>query len=167
MATQTEHDESVKKLSDLIKGIRMAMLTTAEDDGSLRSRPMATQDAEFDGSLWFFTRAEAPKVDEVRRDDHVNLSYAEPKSQQYVSVSGRAELVRDPSKIHELWNPLLKAWFPKGLDDPELALLRIDVDKAEYWDSHSSAMVHLIGFVKASVTGKPYEPGQHEKIDLA
>jgi len=165
--THADHAESVKKLGALIKDIQMAMLTTIDDDGSLRSRPMATQQAEFDGTLWFFTRAEAPKVDEVRQDRRVNVSYAEPKGQRYVSVSGTAELVRDPAKNKELWNPLLKAWFPKGLEDPELALIKVSVEKAEYWDSHSSTMVHLIGYLKAAATGQPYRPGQHEKVDLA
>jgi len=157
----------VEKLGQLIKGIKVAMLTTLCPDGSLRSRPMATQDAEFDGTLWFFTRGDAPKADEVRRSEQVNLSYASPTDQRYVSVSGTAHLVRDPQKIKEFWNPLLKAWFPEGRDDPQLALLRVDVEKAEYWDSPSSTTVHLVGFVKALVTGQPYRPGANEKVDLA
>ena len=165
--TPADHAEAVKTLGSLIDDIQMAMLTTVDDDGSLRSRPMATQQADPDGTLWFFTRAEAPKVDEVQKDQRVNVSYAEPKAQKYVSVSGTAELVRDPAKNKELWNPLLKAWFPKGLDDPELALLKVSVEKAEYWDSHSSTMVHLIGYLKAAATGQPYRPGKHEKLDLS
>ena len=165
--THADHAEALKTLGALIKDIQMAMLTTVNDDGSLRSRPMATQQAEADGTLWFFTRAEAPKVEEVRQDRRVNVSYAEPKGQKYVSVSGTAELVRDPAKNKELWNPLLKAWFPKGLEDPELVLLKVSVEKAEYWDSHSSTMVHLIGYLKAAATGQPYHPGKHEKVDIA
>ena len=141
------------------------MMTTAEEDGTLRSRPMATQQVEFDGDLWFFTNANAPKVDEVQHNQHVNLSYAEPNDQKYVSVSGKAQLVRDRQKIEELWNPLFKAWFPQGLDDPDLALLKVSLDKAEYWDSPSSKVVRLVGFLKAVVTGKPIDAGDNEKID--
>jgi general stress protein 26 len=166
--TMDEHrdaKENIKKLRELIQDIKFAMLTTVEEDGTLRSRPMATQATEFDGDLWFFTNATAPKVDEVQRDQHVNVSYANPEAQKYVSISGRAQLVRDRHKIEELWNPLYKAWFPKGLDDPDLALLQVSVEQAEYWDSPSSPLVRLVGFVKALTTGKPYSGGENQKID--
>jgi general stress protein 26 len=156
----------IETLRDLIKGIRFAMLTTIDEEGFLHSRPMATQQAEFDGDLWFFTGAASPKVGEVQRDERVNLSYADPDDNRYVSLSGAARLVRDPVKAKELWNPALKAWFPDGLDDPNLALLRVRVEKAEYWDSPSSKMVQLAGFIKAVATGKPYDGGENEKIDL-
>ena len=166
MTTTTDRSESVAKIAKLIKGIRIAMLTTAETDGTLRSRPMATQEAEFDGTLWFFTSADSPKVDEVEHDQNVNVSYAKPDDQAYVSLSGRARLVRDSAKINELWNPLLKAWFPDGKDDPKLALLNVDVDQAEYWDSPAGGVVALAGFVKAAVTGKPAKGGGNEKVEL-
>jgi general stress protein 26 len=157
----------IEKIRDLIKDIRFAMLTTIDTDGSLRSRPMATQETEFDGDLWFFTPAGSPKVDEVERDERVNVSYAAPDDNRYVSISGTAQLVRDRAKMKELWNPVLKAWFPEGLGDPDLALLRVRVEKAEYWDSPSSKMVQLAGFVKAIATGKRADDiGENEKIDL-
>lgn len=166
MAEQTDNNENIKKLRELIKDIKFAMLTTVEEDGTLRSRPMATQHIEFDGDLWFFTNANAPKVDEVQHEEHVNVSYANPDKQSYVSVSGRAQLVRDRQKIEELWNPLFKAWFPKGLDDPDLALLKVSVDQAEYWDSPSSTVARLVGFVKAITTGEAYSGGENEKLNL-
>jgi general stress protein 26 len=165
MTDPTDNTENIKKIRELIKDIRFAMLTTVEEDGTLRSRPMATQQTEFDGDLWFFTNANAPKVDEVQREQHVNVSYANPDKQKYVSVSGKAELIRDRQKIEELWNPVYKAWFPQGLDDPNLALLKVSIDQAEYWDSPSSALVRLVGFVKALTTGKPYSGGENAKID--
>ena len=167
MTNGTSSHEAIQKAGELIQGIKVAMLTTLEDDGSLHSRPMATQEAEFDGTLWFFTRAGTAKVHEVEHDQHVNISYADPAGNRYVSVSGRAQLVRDKIKVEELWSPVLKAWFPDGLDDPELALLKVSVEKAEYWDAPSSTVVHIVGVAKALATGQPYEPGDNEKIDLA
>ena len=161
-------EDNIQKLGELIKEVKIAMLTTAEPDGTLRSRPMATQKTEFDGTLWFFTRASSPKVEEVENSDNVNVSYADPGNNTYVSVTGTAILVRDHDKAKELWNPILKAWFPKGLEDPDLALLHVTVEKAEFWDSPSSTMVHIAGFVKAIATGHAYKPsaGEHEKISL-
>ena len=159
--------EQIDKVAELMKDIQFAMLTTVEPDGTLRSRPMATQQVEFDGDLWFFTQESSPKVDELERDDRVNVSFAAPDENRWVSVSGTAQIVHDRAKAEELWQPLLKAWFPKGLDDPELALLKINVEQAEYWDTSSSKMVQLAGFVKALATGKEYQPGENEKLSLS
>lgn len=165
MKTETR-EESIQHLAKLIKGINIAMLTTVADDGTLRSRPMGTQEREFDGTLWFFTSADTPKVDEVHKEHEVNVAYADAAHHRYVSVSGKAALVRDRKQIQELWKPILKAWFPKGLEDPQLALLRVDVAKAEYWDASSSMMIQAFGFIKALATGKSYEPGENVKLDL-
>ena len=164
--SQPENESPTEKLGALIKDIKFAMLTTVDDDGTLRSRPMATQNGTFDGELWFFTRASSPKVHEIEHEQHVNVSYAQPDDQTYVSVSGKARLVRDAKKNEELWTPAMKAWFPNGPDDPETALLNITVEKAEYWESASSTVVHVIGFVKAVVTGKPYHAGENEKLTM-
>ncbi len=166
MTEINERGEQIRKLDEMIKEIDFAMLTTVAEDGSLHSRPMSTQRAEFDGNLWFFTRASAPKVGEIEREHRVNVAYAKPEDQRYVSVSGWATVVRDRAKIEELWSPELKAWFPKGLEDPDVALLRVSVEKAEYWDSPSSAVAHALGFAKALATGQSYNPGENEKIDL-
>ncbi|MGZ3458876.1 MAG: pyridoxamine 5'-phosphate oxidase family protein [Archangium sp.] len=167
MATKkTEKRDPLAHLGELIHGIQVAMMTTVEEDGTLRSRPMWTHDRDFDGELWFFTREHSPKVDAVERDHHVNLSYSDPTRDRYVSVSGVARLVSDKEKARELWNPTLKAWFPQGLDDPELALLCVRVNKAEFWDTPNKRMVQLVGFVKGVLTGEPYRPGENEKVDL-
>lgn len=167
METQS-HSENTEKLGKLIKDVRVAMLTTADTDGTLRSRPMATQNSEFNGELWFFTGLDSAKVHEIGKDHHVNVSYAAPSDNVYVSVSGMARIVQDKAKMKELWSPIHKAWFPKGLEDPNLGLLQVDVDKAEYWDAPSSTVVQLFGFTKAILTGKPYgeEGVDHKKLNL-
>ncbi|MBA3600578.1 MAG: pyridoxamine 5'-phosphate oxidase family protein [Acidobacteria bacterium] len=162
---EDKRQESIKKVNDLIKAVQVAMLTTI-DWGVLRSRPMQTQEAEFDGDLWFFTSTDTHKTDEIEKDRRVNVSYAAPDSNTYVSVSGTAALVNDKEKIEELWNPIYKAWFPKGLDDPTLILLKVSVEQAEYWDSSSSTIVQVVGFVKALVTGERADGGDHGRVNL-
>lgn len=157
--------DSIEKISKLIEGIDFCMLTTI-DGGKLRSRPMSTQQAEFDGEIWFFTSDNTHKVDEIAKDDRVCAAYAKPGDDTYVSVSGRAEIVRDRDKIKELWNPILKAWFPEGLDDPHLCLLKVTAEQAEYWDSPSGKLVQLFGFVKALATGEEADWGENEKVQL-
>ncbi len=162
---EDKRQESIKKVNDLIKAVQVAMLTTI-DWGVLRSRPMQTQEAEFDGDLWFFTSTDTHKTDEIEKDRRVNVSYAAPDSNTYVSVSGTAALVNDKEKIEELWKPIYKAWFPKGLDDPTLILLKVSVEQAEYWDSSSSTIVQVVGFVKALVTGERADGGDHGRVNL-
>lgn len=163
---KSDREADIRKLAELIKDIRIAMLTTEDENGSLHSRPMGTQQAEFDGDLWFFTEEPSGKTGELAANRKVNVAYSDPKHQRYVSVSGRGTVVRDREKSKELWNPAYKAWFPEGLDDPKLALLKVSVESAQYWDSPGSAVVHLLGFVKAVATGRRYEGGENEKIEL-
>lgn len=146
-------EEPIKKLGELIQDVDVAMLVTI-DEGYLRSRPMSTQDTEFDGNLWFFTNLRDHKIGEIEKDNRVNLSYAKPDDNIYVSVSGTVELVRDRAKIDELWSPLYNAWFKGGKDDPNIVLLKVAVEKAEYWDYSAGALVQLAGLIKSVVTGE-------------
>ena len=166
MLDTTHTAEATKKLAKLIHGVKIAMMTTADTDGTLRSRPMATQESEYDGELWFFTGRSSHKVAEIDADHRVNLSYADPSAGKYVSVSGTGRLVSDKAKEKELWNPAYKAWFPKGLEDPDLCLLKVTPTQAEYWDTPGTVISHAIGLVKAVATGKPADPGEHEKLNL-
>ncbi len=167
MSHEDTKKNDITQLVEKIKDIRIAMLTTVEADGSLNSRPMATQDVQDDGDLWFFTYADAPKVGEVERDQQVNISYAKPDANLFVSVSGSAELVRDQKKIKSLWKPLMKAWFPKGEDDPELALLRVHVDHAEYWDAPSGKMGGLFAALKGLSTNSKDPGGVDVKLTMS
>ena len=154
------------KLWDMIKTVEIAMMVT-EDEGLLRSRPMAMSQKEFDGTLWFFTRASSHKVAEVQAEQRVNLAYSHPGKQDYVSVSGNAALVRDRAAIDEHWAESVRTWFPKGKDDPDIALLKVTVQQAEYWDAPSSTMLHAYGYLKAVATGESPQPGGHGTVNLA
>jgi general stress protein 26 len=165
MTTHEKHEENVRKLREMIKGIEFAMLTTIDEDGSLRSRPMATQRSEFDGDLYFFTKVTQTKVEDVDRDRNVCVSYAAPENQRYVSMSGVARLLYDRTKMEELWFPDLETWFPEGLDDPGLALLWISVTRAEYWEGPFGTLVFWPRVKKMS-EGVVFESAENEKLDL-
>ena len=160
--------QMIAKVGELIKGIKMAMLTTEAEDGLLHSRPMATQMTEFDGTLWFFTAVSSGKVDELDWNPEVNLSYAQPSESRYVSISGTGEVVDDRGKMQELWNEIYRAWFPQGLEDPNLGLLKIEVSSAEYWEAPSGKMVQILGHLKALATGESLrgEGGEHGTMDI-
>lgn len=162
----TTRAESIARLRELIKGIKFAMLTTVDQDGSLHSRPMTVQETEFDGDLWFFTEADAPKVDEIEQERQVNVALAAPDDQRYVSLSGTARVIRDVQKQRELWSEPNKIWFPNGPDDPNLALLKVSVNRAEYWESGSNRVGRLIDFARAMITGDQRQVGENHKVEL-
>ena len=133
------------RLTDLIGKAKFAMMATSTSDGSIRSRPMATQDVHHQqrGELWFFTGHHSSKVHELQANPQVNLGYIGDGQSLFISVSGKGELCLDRAKMQQLWNPVLKAWFPQGLDDPELALIKVAVTQAEYWNNSSPKVVQV------------------------
>lgn len=154
-----------EKFGELIKDIRVAMVTTVEADGTLHTRPLATLSYESGDELWFFTKVDSAKVHEIERDMRVSVAYADTAANSYVAVAGTAEIVRDPAKAKELWTPFARAWFPEGLDDPELVLLRVRMERGEYWTSPGKT-VYLFGVAKAALTGRETQMGEHHKLRL-
>ena len=167
MSEATTREDKLRKLREIVKAVDICMLTTLDEGGWLHSRPMSNnREVEFDGDLWFFTYGSSHKVDEVGRVPSVNASFADVDGQRYVSVSGLAEVVRDRAKIEELWRPHLKAWFPEGVDTPDIALLKLTAERAEYWDGSQSFVAHAVSLVSSLVTGEPAQLGENEKIEL-
>ncbi|MGF1535934.1 MAG: pyridoxamine 5'-phosphate oxidase family protein [Elainellaceae cyanobacterium] len=167
MSDAKTQSQQLDKLRSLIKDIEIAMLTTVAEDGSLHSRPMSSNGhIDVDFSLWFFTYANAVKVDEIDQEHQVNVSFACPEKQEYVSISGRARLVQDRSKIESLWSPEQQAWFPKGLEEPGLALLKVVPHTAEYWDAPPSFIAHTIGLAKSIATGEQASPGENATVNF-
>jgi len=158
--------ESLKYLQDKIREVRTAMLTTYNAEKGFSSRPMGTADVDEEGNIWFFTNEYSEKASEISVENTVSLTYSDPKDHTYLSIIGEAEMVDDKEKMKALWNPFIKAFFPQGLDDPKLTLIKIKPSDAEYWDSSSSSMVVLFNMLKAVVTGQGYDEGNHGKIDL-
>jgi general stress protein 26 len=150
-----------------IKGIRYAMLTTRDADGSLTARPMTVAQKQFDGTLWFFTSKSSPPAAAVASNPDVGLQFVDTHKDLYVSLSGEATLERDRVRIEGLWSPMMKAYFPDGKDDPELTLLRVDVYKAEYWDVKESKPVQLFKMARAMVKGeRPTDLGEHRTVTM-
>ena len=166
-ATAKTKENDLRKIRELIKDIDFCMLTTIDEGGDLHSRPMSSNgEVDEEGDIWFFTNASSHKVTEIAQLPKVNVSFADPDNQRYISVSGTAQLVRDRAKIDELWKPEFKMWFPEGKDDPEIALLRVNLEKAEYWDSPSSTIGYALSFVSSIVTGKQPDFGENKKVEF-
>lgn len=156
--------DHVERLNSMIDAIEIAMLTSVGSDGNLHSRPMTVQAVQDDGTVWFFTSANASAAYESDDNCRVNVSYVDAKRSVFISISGAASISDDREKMAHLWDPRLSAWFPKGLDDPELRLLRVAIETAEYWDVAQNALALLAGFARKAITGKTEGIGSHERI---
>lgn len=163
MNTDDRHQDVWKRIKD----VKFAMLTTIDADGSLTARPMTTVQKSFEGTLWFFVSKSSPPVREAQAHAAVGVQYSEPKDDLYVSLSGEARVDHDRARMEALWTPPVKVYFPGGIDDPDLTLLRIDVHTAEYWDVAESKPVQLYKMAKAALKGeRPKDLGEHRTVAM-
>ncbi|WP_337019352.1 pyridoxamine 5'-phosphate oxidase family protein [Oceanobacillus massiliensis] len=140
--------EEMETLRELIQDVDTAMLTTLTEEG-LISRPMKTQEVEFDGDLWFFTKKDTDKYEEILHDQDVNVAYA---GKSYVSVRGRAEIVEDLDKKKELWSKTYEKLMKVSYDDPNLVLIKVKAEAAEYWETGN--FTKRIAFLYKRMTGQ-------------
>ena len=167
MNMSTEHPqennrlEAIKTLREMINDIHVAMLTTVAADGHVRSRPMLTVTHEFDGDLWFFTLSTDPKTDEIIHNPRVGLTYSSPTQGRFVSLAGTAEIISNRKKMELMWNDELLEWFPAGVEDPDLSLIRVRVDEAEFWHLKSRPF----GYFRSMVSGRPASEHRHERLE--
>lgn len=165
MATAAEKRD---QLRGLMKGIDIAMFTTWGESGFPVSRPLSTQEVEFDGkALWFFTRRSSAKVEEIRRNPKVNVAYASKERNVYLSVAGTAEAIADQALIDVFWNDAMKAFFAGGRTDPDLVLLKVTVHTVEYWDGPSTLLGKAIAFVISRVRKDDSAMGDSGQLRMA
>lgn len=156
-------NEEVRKVIEIVNDVRIGMVTT-QSQGRLVSRPLTVIEAKEDGDLWFFSTAESAIVREFEAQDLVNVSFSGNK--EWVSISGRASVVRDVAKKKELWNPVVETFAAEGPESPDTVLLRIDSESAEYWENPGGAASVVAGWVKQKLTGQSAEPGDSNTVQM-
>ena len=154
--------DSQQKLVDLMSDMPIAMMTTFGPDGP-RSIPMARQEVEPGAELWFITARDTRHVTDLRADPRVLLTFSARDA--WVAVTGRGEVVDDLDKLRALWNTFAEAWLPGGPEDPSAVLIRVDVERGEYWDSPGGKVASLISFAKVKLTGDTYDT-EHGTVTL-
>ena len=155
MLEDTPHSNAgdLAKLAELIRDIRVALLTTVDGDGFFLTRPVQTLEVEGDRTLWFFTDWSSPKVKELHRGVRVRLGYADPAKNVYAAVAGSGSLLRDAQKAHQLWSIEQRAYYPKGPEDERLALLRVRIERAEILDRSGANIAALAAAVTGTAAG--------------
>jgi general stress protein 26 len=161
-----KNEKNIEILKGKIEEIRICLLTTFSAKDEFSSRPMATAKVEEDGSIWFFTNEYSPKSTEISKENKVTLGYSSPSDNTYITINGKAELVDDQLRKEAYFSAPVKAWFPDGVNDPRLILLKVTPESAEYWDGSSSKIVIAFEMLKAIVTGEQPHAGKHDKINF-
>jgi general stress protein 26 len=154
------------KVVEIMRGDRFCMLTSigVADQGRLHSHPMTPQEITDDGDAWFFVDGTSEQAANITAEKRVNLAFADGST--WLSLTGHATLQRDQSKIDELWNPTVEAWFPEGKDSDEVQLLLVEADSAEFWDSPGGRIASALAFAKSKVTGEKPDVGESDTVDL-
>jgi general stress protein 26 len=165
MVKKTKHRD-MEKLKDVIDGMDTAMFTTVARDGCLASRPLRMQEIDEEGAMWFVTDRGSHKIDEIHANPCVNVSFAAPSDNTYVSISGRATVLFDKARLNDLWSPAMMVFYPDGLDDPDLCLLRVEMQSAEYWDSPGGLVGNALYLTMAALTGDAGVLSENRSMDL-
>ena len=159
----TTPNDDVRKVAELLGDESLAMFTTVAPDGTLTSRPMALQETEFDGDLWFFALKDNGPAAHIAQNRKVNVSVSSRST--WVSLAGSAHVVDDVERKKELWNAGVEAWIPQGPEADDVVLLHVHGDSAEYWDT-PGAVATAVSFAKAKATGEAASGGENEKVEL-
>ena len=164
--TKLRDQEAQDKFRDLATAVNICMFTTIDNEQNIMSRPMWTADIDEEGNAWFFTNEFSEKIHEVSKDNIVNLIYAHPGKNIYVNVKGTCTVIIDRKKMEELWKPSMKTWFPEGLDDTKICLVKVITENAYYWNTSSSKMSLFFQSIKAIAKGEKYKEEESGKLDL-
>jgi len=162
-----QDQEAIEKFRDLVKDVNVCMFTTLDENNDLSSRPMFTSSVDEEGNVWFFTNEFSEKINEVSKDNLVHLIYSHPAKNIYVDVKGTCSLIIDRKKMEELWDPALKNWFPEGLQDSKICLVKVVTEQASFWNESTSKMGLLFQMIRSLTKGDQYNETEKGKLDLA
>ncbi len=165
-STKESFQSEMEVLWHKIRKSKVGMLTSLGLGNRLHSRPMMMAQDKFEGQLFFFSQLTSEKIDEIINNPNVVVTYSDENQMNFVSVYGHAVVSRNPSKLREHWVPALKAFFKEGVEDPNLCLIQVQVNEAEYWDSDQSRMTRLFEMMRASLSDHQPNLGRHGRIDL-
>lgn len=154
--------ETQQKVYDILGSVETTMLVTESLEGHVEARPMKLAAVEPAGPVWLLTKA-TPMTEEVARHGEV-LLVCQDGTSRFLSLRGRASIVHDPERLRRIWRLPFNLWFPGGVDDPELALMRIEPDAAEFWDATGANRFKYLWESAKLLAGQPTDPSLDDRL---
>ncbi len=160
------NDDALKQLKELINAADICIFATNLSQRPIPARPMSTQEVDKKGNIWFMSKQSSDKNYDIQQDDNVQLFYSNKGSSEYLSVYGKAAILREREKAKEMWSPLLKTWFTEGVEDPELTIIKVTPADVYYWDTKNNKTIALLKMIAGAVTGKEMDDSVQGKINI-
>jgi len=158
--------EGIEKLQELVKKARVCMFCTKVNEMPFETRPMSIQDVDEEGNIWFFSGESSNKNLQIEEDNHVQLVYSNKGDNEFLTVYGIAEIIKDTAKAEELWEPIVKAWFKDGVDDPNLTIIKVKPQDVYYWDTQHGKVTAMVKIAIAAMSNKVMDDGVEGKLKV-
>lgn len=160
------NQEALEKLQHLVDKIDVCMFCSAVNDGEMHAVPMSRQEVDNTGSIWFLLSFESDTCKNVAKDPRVNLLFANASDYNFLAIKGHATISHDKERIKKYWNKFVEAWFEKGVDDPNIRVMKVDVEDAHYWDNKANKLATMIQLASSAITGKKMDIGRTGEINI-
>jgi general stress protein 26 len=161
-----QQQEAVDKLKSLVKSAKVCMFQTIPGNAPFNLRPMSPVEIDDMGHIWFFSNRNSEKNKDIKANPQVQLIFSNMQDSEFLSVYGNAQIIRDRQKFEELWTPLVKAWFPNGIDDPDLTLINVKPLSAHYWDTKDGKMISMLKTAASFITGRTMDGGVEGDLSI-
>ncbi len=156
---------AIKKVQELADSMPICMFLTRLSNRPIPSRPMATQKVDDEGMIWFLSSRSSMKDHDINSDPEVQLIYSNMEDAEYMSVLGVAQEFDEMELKRSLWTPMAKTWFPNGVEDPDLAVIRVQPKDGYYWDTKNGRFVSMMKIMASSITGSGKDDGVEGRLE--
>lgn len=159
--------DAIKKIKELIDEAKSCFFCTNIRSGKpFTTRPMAVQQVDEEGTIWFLSAEDSHKNEEVNENPFVQLLFQGSNHSDFLSIYGKAMITKDQKKIDELWEPLVKTWFTEGKEDPRITVLKVTPEEGYYWDTKHGQTVAFVKMVAGAITGQTLDDSIEGKVSL-
>ncbi|MBL7698674.1 MAG: pyridoxamine 5'-phosphate oxidase family protein [Chitinophagaceae bacterium] len=159
-------EEAMKKIQELANAADICLFATNLTELPISARPMSRQGIADDGTIWFFSEKDSHKNQHIELDNRVQLFFSNTNNQEYLSIYGTAEIIKDDEKARELWSPMAKTWFHEGPEDPSLTIIKVTPEHGYYWDTKNGKLITLLKMVSGAIAGKEIDGSVEGRIEI-
>jgi general stress protein 26 len=133
----------------------------------MHARPMVIARLDKGMDTYLLTDSDSVKVHEISKNPNALVTFQ--SSSQFASMKGEVVVTHDRTLLETMWKETWKVWFPLGIGDPNIAILKFTPHEGEFWDNAGmQGLKYIYGAAKAYIAGERPNPdtAQHDKVKL-